>query len=129
MSRYPPFLAALAAIYILEPLLTRVYICNACTAGEKARLLISSIGCMPRPFADGMCKGAMSWNLRGAGILSRELSETVLASLYLCRVAIIPVIGGHAVSWSLTGACVRAGAAPDAAGALPRAAHGAHRVL
>ena len=41
MSRYPPFLAALAAIYIIEPLLTRVYIQNVCTAGEKV------LSCLP----------------------------------------------------------------------------------
>ena len=35
-SRYPKFLAVLGTLYIVEPLLTRVYIQNACAAGEKA---------------------------------------------------------------------------------------------
>ncbi|BDA40377.1 mitochondrial potassium channel ATP-binding subunit [Coccomyxa sp. Obi] len=35
MSRYPYFLAAMATLYTVEPLLTRVYITNVCTAGEK----------------------------------------------------------------------------------------------
>lgn len=36
LSRYPFFLGALTTVYIVEPLLTRVYIQNVCTAGEKA---------------------------------------------------------------------------------------------
>lgn len=43
MSRYPPFLAALAAIYIIEPLLTRVYIQNVCSAGEKVLLYTRAV--------------------------------------------------------------------------------------
>jgi hypothetical protein len=37
LCRYPYFLAAMATIYTVEPLLTRVYITNVCTAGEKVR--------------------------------------------------------------------------------------------
>lgn len=39
-SRYPKFLAVLGTLYIVEPLLTRVYIQNACAAGEKASQLL-----------------------------------------------------------------------------------------
>lgn len=35
LQRYPAFFALFAAIYIIEPLLTRVYIKNMCAAGEK----------------------------------------------------------------------------------------------
>ncbi|KAK9839647.1 hypothetical protein WJX81_003007 [Elliptochloris bilobata] len=35
LERYPRLLALLAAMYIAEPLMTRVYIRNACAAGEK----------------------------------------------------------------------------------------------
>ena len=34
-SNYPKFLGILATLYIVEPLVTRVYIQNACAAGEK----------------------------------------------------------------------------------------------
>ena len=34
-SAYPKFLAVLGTLYIVEPLVTRVYIKNACAAGEK----------------------------------------------------------------------------------------------
>lgn len=37
-SQYPKYLAVLGTLYIVEPLLTRVYINNACAAGEKASL-------------------------------------------------------------------------------------------
>jgi ATP-binding cassette subfamily B (MDR/TAP) protein 8 len=61
MSRYPPFLAALAAIYIIEPLLTRVYIRNACTAGEKARFVSKCrFACMPWPSTPHL-----PWTLQG----------------------------------------------------------------
>lgn len=35
LQRYPAFFALFAAIYVIEPLLTRVYIKNMCAAGEK----------------------------------------------------------------------------------------------
>ena len=35
LERYPRLLALLATMYIAEPLMTRVYIRNACAAGEK----------------------------------------------------------------------------------------------
>jgi hypothetical protein len=38
MQRYPAFFAIFAAIYIIEPLLTRVYIKHMCAAGEKVSL-------------------------------------------------------------------------------------------
>lgn len=41
VNRYPYFLAAMATLYTVEPLLTRVYITNVCTAGEKVVLLVS----------------------------------------------------------------------------------------
>ena len=34
-SQYPKFLAVLGTLYIVEPLVTQVYIKNACAAGEK----------------------------------------------------------------------------------------------
>lgn len=34
-SNYPKFLGVLATLYIVEPLVTRIYIQNACAAGEK----------------------------------------------------------------------------------------------
>ncbi len=37
LARYPRYLAMLAAMYVAEPLMTRVYIHNACAAGEKVR--------------------------------------------------------------------------------------------
>ncbi len=37
LARYPRYLALLAVMYVAEPLVTRVYIRNACAAGEKAR--------------------------------------------------------------------------------------------
>ena len=37
-SNYPKFLGILATLYIVEPLVTRVYIQNACAAGEKVSL-------------------------------------------------------------------------------------------
>lgn len=37
-SQYPKYLAVLGTLYIVEPLVTRVYINNACAAGEKASL-------------------------------------------------------------------------------------------
>lgn len=36
-SAYPKFLGVLATLYIVEPLVTRVYIQNACAAGEKVK--------------------------------------------------------------------------------------------
>lgn len=38
LQRYPAFFALFAAIYVIEPLLTRVYIKNMCAAGEKVTL-------------------------------------------------------------------------------------------
>lgn len=38
MQRYPAFFAIFAAIYVIEPLLTRVYIKHMCAAGEKVSL-------------------------------------------------------------------------------------------
>ena len=35
MSQYPYFLGVMATLYIVEPLLTLVYIKNVCIAGEK----------------------------------------------------------------------------------------------
>lgn len=37
LQQYPKFFALFAAIYVIEPLLTRVYIKNMCAAGEKVR--------------------------------------------------------------------------------------------
>lgn len=37
LQEYPKFFAVFAAIYVIEPLLTRVYIKNMCAAGEKVR--------------------------------------------------------------------------------------------
>ena len=34
-SQYPKFLAVLGTLYIVEPVFTRIYIKNACAAGEK----------------------------------------------------------------------------------------------
>ncbi len=34
-SQYPKFLAVLGTLYIVEPIFTRIYIKNACAAGEK----------------------------------------------------------------------------------------------
>ena len=34
-SHYPKYLAVLGALYLVEPLVTRIYIKNACAAGEK----------------------------------------------------------------------------------------------
>ena len=34
-SNYPKFLGVLATLYVVEPLVTRIYIQNACAAGEK----------------------------------------------------------------------------------------------
>ena len=44
LARYPRYLALLGAMYLAEPLVTRVYIRNACAAGEKAR----PGACMPQ---------------------------------------------------------------------------------
>ena len=38
LQEYPKFFALFAAIYVIEPLLTRVYIRNMCAAGEKVRV-------------------------------------------------------------------------------------------
>ncbi len=37
ISQYPAFFAAFAAIYVAEPLLTRVYIRRVCYAAENVR--------------------------------------------------------------------------------------------
>lgn len=37
ISQYPAFFAVFAAIYIIEPLLTRVYVRQMCAAAEKVR--------------------------------------------------------------------------------------------
>ena len=67
MSRYLPFLGALSTVYIVEPLLTRVYIQNVCTAGEKVRRKVSSpvhcasIGVPNRGHAWRACMTCAPW--------------------------------------------------------------------
>ena len=48
-SQYPKFLAVLGTLYIVEPLVARVYIKNACAAGEKVCVLASPPLLTPLP--------------------------------------------------------------------------------
>lgn len=42
-SAYPKFLGVLATLYVVEPLVTRVYIRNACAAGEKVKVFTNAM--------------------------------------------------------------------------------------
>lgn len=48
ISQYPAFFAVFAAIYVIEPLLTRVYVRQVCAAAEKVCLSGLS-ACSPKP--------------------------------------------------------------------------------
>ena len=59
-SQYPKYLAVLGTLYIAEPLLTRVYINNACAAGEKASLTVQHFICNANLFCLH-CLGLKCW--------------------------------------------------------------------
>ena len=57
-SQYPKYLAVLGTLYIVEPLLTRVYINNACAAGEKASL--AALLCVSCIIKSSLCATAVN---------------------------------------------------------------------
>ena len=86
LQRYPAFFAVFAAIYVIEPLLTRVYIKHMCAAGEKViaytlgyRLLQpeARLGCIQ--LLSGLLPSRQSaCNAQVLATLRRELFRTLL---------------------------------------------------